>query len=440
VSLGTRLTGSIVDAAFNSRFQNVLTSLVGGAVAVYKDNGTVESTAGVTLLTDFDGKVGVNLVRIDTSVDTTFYAAGSTFTIILTAGTVAGFAAAGVIVDDFTLSALQPTPQVSTAVGVIVAPTPGQVTFESVWRMVLGHCPIAGAGLAREWTQWAYDEFCSARRSWSHLRVQSGLAITASRSGTCGVTQNAATVTSSGLVFTSADVGRTFRVATSPYYTILSVTSGTATLDRTYLEATDAAALGVIFDGYVTLPADFGRFLAVIDPSMRWRVRFDVSSDWLNRLDPMRQSAVGSPRLLANATFSPVAATLGQPRFEWYQVSTTARTFPMWYLRKAEIMADDTALIGPLSDRKDILIEGALSRAALWPGLENRKNSYFNLQLAKVHEEKFREKISQAYVADEELYWEGLPVAEMGYAQFPFDSAWMQQHDLPAMGDLVGWY
>jgi hypothetical protein len=312
------------------------------------------------------------------------------------------------------------------------------VTFEATWRMVLGHAPLAGASLAREWTQWAYDEFVIARRSWSHLRAQSGLSIAASRSFTVGVTTASATVTG---VFAAADVGRTFRVGTSPYYTILAVSVGvSATLDRAYLETTDAAATGVVFDGYATMPADFARFYAVIDPSMRWRIRFDVSADWLNRLDPMRQSATGSPRLLANATYSPVTATLGQARYEWYQVSAAAKSFPMWYLRKPEILTDDSVLVGPLADRKDILVEGALSRCALWPGLENRRNPYFNLPLAQAHDAKFRDKISSAYVADEELYWEGMPVAEMGYAQFPFDSAWMQQYDLPAMGELAGWY
>src|SRR5436190_23794297 len=126
------------------------------------------------------------------------------------------------------------------------------------------------------------------------------LSIAASRSGTCGVVQNSAAVSSGTLAFVAGDVGRTFRVSTSPYYTITAVALGVATLDRTYLEATDAAATGIVFDGYATLPADFARFYAIIHPSMRWRIRFALRADRLNRLDPMRQSATGTPRLLAN--------------------------------------------------------------------------------------------------------------------------------------------
>jgi hypothetical protein len=436
-ALGNRAVGSTIRKYFRTTSQASLPiTLVGGAVRVYKDGGVIESAAGVTLTTDFDGTVGLHLVTIDTTTDAVFYAVGSSYAVVLTAGTVDGLSVAGVPLASFSLITAA-----AAAVAIAgVTPLPGQVTFESVWRMVLGHAPIAGAGLAREWTQWAYSEFCLARRSWAHLRVQSGLSITASRSGTCAVVQGQASAASGTLVFVAGDVGRTFRVGTGAYYTILSVTTGVAALDRAFAETTDAAAAGTVFDGYATLPADFARFLAVIDPSMRWRIRFDVSSDWLNRLDPVRQSATGSPRILANATFSPVAATLGQPRYEWYQTSASARSFPMWYLRKPELLTDDQVLIGPLGDRKDILVEGALSRAALWPGLEGRRNPYFNLPLAQVHDTKFRDKISASYVADEELYWEGLPVAEMGYAQFPFDSAWMQQHDIPAMGDLASWY
>src|SRR5436190_6269618 len=94
------------------------------------------------------------------------------------------------------------------------------VTFEACWRMVLGHAPLAGASLAREWTQWAYDEFVAARRSWSHLRVQSGLSIAASRSGTCGVVQNSAAVSSGTLAFVAGEDRKSTRLNSS--HTVIS--------------------------------------------------------------------------------------------------------------------------------------------------------------------------------------------------------------------------
>jgi hypothetical protein len=255
--------------------------------------------------------------------------------------------------------------------------------------------------------------------------------VTASRAGTVSATQGASTVSSGTLVFAAADVGRQFRVGTNATYTILAVAIGVATLDRVYTESTDAATLGTVLDAYVTVPADFARFYAVIDPSTRWRVRTDVPLEWLNRIDAVRQGGGGTPRMLVNATYSPVPATFGRPRYEWYPSPATAQQYPYYYVKRAALLADDSLLVGPLTDAKDILVEGALSRAALWPGLEGRKNVYFNLQLAKIHEQKFLEKISQSYVADEEIYWEGMPIAEIPYSPWwpgPGDAAWLQSH------------
>jgi hypothetical protein len=301
--------------------------------------------------------------------------------------------------------------------------------------MVLGHCPIAGAGLVREWAQWAYSEFVRARRDWSHLRVQGAISVAASRSGTATLTTGSAVVTAGTLTFVAADVGRSLRVSGNAIYTIVAVASGNATLDRVYAEA-GGLATAVVADFYVTMPADFARFYAVIDPITQWRLRFDIPSDFLNRIDPTR-SASSSPRLLANATFSPVSATLGRPRYELYPYSSAATVYPCFYYRRGELLADDTVLIGALLDAKDVLVEGALSRCALWPGLEGKKNVYFNLPLASAHEAKFRSKISELHVQDEELFWQGLPLAELPYGDGPIggmDSAWLQSH----VPELIG--
>lgn len=65
-------------------------ALTSGAVAVYKDNNTTESTAGVTLTASFDSKTGLNHLRVTMVSDGTFYSSGSTFHAWLTAGTVDG--------------------------------------------------------------------------------------------------------------------------------------------------------------------------------------------------------------------------------------------------------------------------------------------------------------------------------------------------------------
>lgn len=78
-------------------------TMSGGTLAVYKDNSTSGSTTGVSLSVDFDSRTGFNHFTIDTSADGTFYAAGSMFDIVLTAGTVNGVSVAGGSVASFTL-------------------------------------------------------------------------------------------------------------------------------------------------------------------------------------------------------------------------------------------------------------------------------------------------------------------------------------------------
>lgn len=80
-------------------------------VSVYKDSSTTQTTSGVTLTVDFDGVTGMHHVAVDTSADGTFYAAGSFFELVLTAGTVDGISVAGVTIARFTIrknSALKP--------------------------------------------------------------------------------------------------------------------------------------------------------------------------------------------------------------------------------------------------------------------------------------------------------------------------------------------
>lgn len=74
------------------------------AISVYKDNSATESTAGVTLSADFDSRTGLNHVRITTASDGTFYAAGSYFEAVITAGTVDSVSVVGQPVCSFTLA------------------------------------------------------------------------------------------------------------------------------------------------------------------------------------------------------------------------------------------------------------------------------------------------------------------------------------------------
>lgn len=89
--IGDFTRGSLVRLSFNSRdLTQTLVTISGAAVSVYKSGSAVEVATGVTLTIDYDGRTGYHHILIDTSSDGTFYAAGSDYRVVLTAGTIVG--------------------------------------------------------------------------------------------------------------------------------------------------------------------------------------------------------------------------------------------------------------------------------------------------------------------------------------------------------------
>lgn len=64
-----------------------ITRSTNGTVSVYKDNGTSQSTAGVTDTEDFDSLTGIHACTIDLSADA-FYAVGADYAVVLSAATI----------------------------------------------------------------------------------------------------------------------------------------------------------------------------------------------------------------------------------------------------------------------------------------------------------------------------------------------------------------
>jgi hypothetical protein len=72
------------------------------AVAAYPGNSTTEITAGITLTTAFDSRAGLNNIRI-VATSGNGYAAGTTYYLVITAGTVDSVSVVGEVVGEFTL-------------------------------------------------------------------------------------------------------------------------------------------------------------------------------------------------------------------------------------------------------------------------------------------------------------------------------------------------
>lgn len=67
-----------------------ITRATNGTISVYKNNGTTQSTSGITDTEDFDALTGIHALNIDFSSDGSFYSAGSNFSIVLSGATIDG--------------------------------------------------------------------------------------------------------------------------------------------------------------------------------------------------------------------------------------------------------------------------------------------------------------------------------------------------------------
>lgn len=301
------------------------------------------------------------------------------------------------------------------------------MTAEDLYNQVLLACPVAPAFLARQWVQTAYARACRIR-DWSHLRVITTLKVGDQKTGTVSVTLDSAAVTGAGLVFAATDVGRQFRVG-QQLYTILSVAAGVATLDRPYDGVTSAAAAGRVYDAFITVPDSFDRWLIVVDPVTQRPLATDVPEIKLEARDPARTDS-GDPQALVSKGPSPVAAAAGGSMYELWPHQLTARRFNAIYFRRGETLDDDTVIAPPLAGHEDVLIDGALSMAAKWPGTETRKNPYFDLKLARELAIDFAAGVDRIEVKDEERFPTWVPQTYLERRYFGGGGVdWDRSHD-----------
>ncbi len=102
---GDFAVGTTFDVKFTTRrFSTGAPFTLAGtpAISAYPDNSTTELTAGITLSVDFDARTGLNNVRVVATVGNG-YAAGSSYALVITAGTVDGVSVVGEVIGEFTL-------------------------------------------------------------------------------------------------------------------------------------------------------------------------------------------------------------------------------------------------------------------------------------------------------------------------------------------------
>lgn len=116
MNLGDIRVGQILYCHFTTRQFSTGAPITSAslAISIYKDDSTTESSSGVTttFTSGFDSRAGLVSVKIDTSADGTFYAAGHDFSVVITAGTADSVSIVGENVRYFSIenrSALMPT-------------------------------------------------------------------------------------------------------------------------------------------------------------------------------------------------------------------------------------------------------------------------------------------------------------------------------------------
>lgn len=303
------------------------------------------------------------------------------------------------------------------------------------------HCPLAPALLSQYWVRNAYSDICN-RRSWAWLRSESEFLINTAKSGTVNVTRGSASVSGGTLVYAASDVDRQFRVGTNePVYTIIAASALSYTLDRVYGGVTAVGTGAQVGDFYLTCPADFQRFLAVLDPANNWQLHLWVTEEELNTWDAQRSStgtpwAVASRRLKTQGT----ASLIGRAQYELWPYAIEQKNYPFFYYRQPELLADSTEFLGVLARRGELVTGLALAEAAAWPGLEDRRNPYFNLNLAQMKRKEINDELNRLEVLDEEVYMTWLETVSWinRYEFAPIDSRYMQSHDTNYSG-FSGW-
>jgi len=295
-------------------------------------------------------------------------------------------------------------------------------TYADVWRIVKLHCPAAPTFLVREWVNDAWKTLTRMRPTANFLRTSAAITIQAARTVTATYTINSPTVTSVG-EFVAGDVGRQFRVSTFPWYTIIAFTdANTVTLDRNYGEDSGSSTAS-IYDGVFVVPVDFGQFDIIADPYNQRRLAFWISQDQINLLDPTRQSGDTGPRLLATAAPSQVPATLGRMTYEYWPRPTAARSYPYYYFKQAQNLAETFAFSGALAEAGNVLQTGALAQAANWPGTGDKPNPYFNAGLAARLKKEFEDGVQLVSLRDDDMQgsdylrvnWDRWPLADLAY-------------------------
>ena len=147
---GDFAAGQVVRFRFSTYGSNNAPVTLAGSptLAAYKDSGAVESSAGIGLTVDFDARTGLHLVSVDIAADAAFYAGGSDFDVVLTAGTVDGVTVAGTLLASFSIANRAATKARLTSTGVPASSSTPQSKLDWLFKLSRNKTNVTAAAIA----------------------------------------------------------------------------------------------------------------------------------------------------------------------------------------------------------------------------------------------------------------------------------------------------
>jgi hypothetical protein len=303
-----------------------------------------------------------------------------------------------------------------------------QDTYGQIWNRLLLYAPGTPVPLVQQFIKNAYRRALDYH-NWSELLKDGELTLPdLYNTGTVAVTNGSTGVTGSGTTFTTAMTGRQIRVLDSdggPYYTVTYVSGTSLTLDRAYQGVTDASSTFEIGQFYIELPSDLTALDDIRDVDANWRLRRQFhQQNYIDFIDPKRENE-GSPTLYVAAP-PRVASGVAFPRFEFYPRIPAGTHLVYRYYGDSELSSNSSYPVTMI--KPEAITFGALSELAMWPGLPDRPNPYFNMDIHKEYDKMFMDALQDSELADLERSQRMLIYPDGD--GFPNDANFIQSHGL----------
>lgn len=328
-------------------------------------------------------------------------------------------------------------------------------SYQELTAELIGSYRSLSPFLAQKYINRAWRDIRNAGRIWSWQVGDTTLTLsTQIATGTAAVTQfspsvvldvPAAAVVAAIVAGAPLITARQFRAGGTAIYNITAYDAGTRTLtlDRNFVDGTNAAATYQIYQCYYPAPvSDFVRWVSVTDPVNNYDLHLDHTRQELDFLDPGRQSQ-DQPYWVVSYKLSAQADT-AVPLYELWPHPTTAGNLLAYYQRRGADLALPTDTLPPCIS-SDLVIQRALgwhvypwamANQGSFPELKG-VNWGFLINDAKTAYEgdpsRRRVGLLQQAIRQDDDTFNSSRIFKWRRALYPgpIDSNWMQRHGVP---------